>query len=978
MYATKLVMNTNIEKIQKQLSFSGRRDAINQKFSCHKIGHRNWSYVAAAPEKEQHDIRHFLYNAGQGLLTESQLKKASRNCGETHYLKLRSELVKKKIILNEKPVKKIEQNTKSSANPKKLTADEIRQQNNAKNVNEKFEALMKKIPEAPVLAQESSTIDLSTDYGEITIIRMMIQAKLLCDRFIDISVGLKKTDPQFDRKKYKILSTQYNDLENELIEMRIGYSKILNEKRLKIQSQEDAKKKKKSIEVNKEMPISETALDDMTVWIEYISKLTNYSFERIIAKNNTNILFRTAYDNMLESYTITMHEYQRKLFDFVTTNHSHLALVHAVLGSGKTTMAICLSGWLRNQTGRDRIKGLFCCTNMAVNLEVGNMLYSLGIPFAFVTIDMRTKGNFHYSWSSHCSEYTKKRSENNLDKQNIDKKNKEIENDDGKNSNDKLDEHNNSAIFYICDIFVARELIEQRQKFLAKDSLYLKFHKQDPTNYPLSEDKFSHVPEYLLMIDEPTKNADQQNSFQSDAKFSLETEVFVDIVKKGGPRQILFSSTLPTYEQLKPFYDAITEKNPGMKIQSFFTTETKIACSLSSSQGELYAPHNGSTSVNELKEIIENITKNPLIARFYTFEILQDMINKMKKYDLSYPNMEKIFDQSHKLTYSLIQKETINILNTLVITGSDELVEKICKLEVNPTKKLDIDNIFKKGISQFSRGCIVFSSDPISTAIEWYHRNFDGFFELESGKTDIFEQIKISDILHKYENTMNKFMEERRRVIDKKSDIKTRSGDDAWKHLSQMERPKWEFPEVLQISSSVHRAEFDCTTPAMRGGVVVPEDMPQNSIISNELMTMLASGIGVVMKDTPRLDEEYINTVILLAKNKKLKFIFSDISFAFGTHLDVSSVIIVDEPVKSLTGELIPAITDMYSASVALQMTGRAGRGGGFASSAQVFTTSESNNLISIFHKFVRNVLDEGTKNEAENIYNCYQTIWNM
>ncbi len=49
---------------------------------------------------------------------------------------------------------------------------------------------------------------------------------------------------------------------------------------------------------------------------------------------------------MLEHKTIGMYPSQKEIYDFVTSNDSYLALVHTMLGSGKTSMVLPLCGWL--------------------------------------------------------------------------------------------------------------------------------------------------------------------------------------------------------------------------------------------------------------------------------------------------------------------------------------------------------------------------------------------------------------------------------------------------------------------------------------------------------------------------------------------------------------------------------------------------------------------------------------------------------
>ena len=76
-----------------------------------------------------------------------------------------------------------------------------------------------------------------------------------------------------------------------------------------------------------------------------------------------------------------------------------------MLGAGKISMVLTIAGWLAQQAKTlNRIRGLFTCPNVAVLYEVGRMLYSQAIPFAFVTHE---NGKLIYSWSAFADEEDK-------------------------------------------------------------------------------------------------------------------------------------------------------------------------------------------------------------------------------------------------------------------------------------------------------------------------------------------------------------------------------------------------------------------------------------------------------------------------------------------------------------------------------------------------------------------------------------------
>ena len=62
---------------------------------------------------------------------------------------------------------------------------------------------------------------------------------------------------------------------------------------------------------------------------------------------------------------------------------------------------------------------------------------------------------------------------------------------------------------------------------------------------------------------------------------------------------------------------------------------------------------------------------------------------------------------------------------------------------------------------------------------------------------------------------------------------------------------------------------------------------------------MLASGIGIYTTKSKQLDDEYLKSVLFLAKSGKIRAIFTDNSIAYGTNLAVSDIIMIDEPIEN-------------------------------------------------------------------------------
>ncbi|AYV85622.1 MAG: hypothetical protein Satyrvirus26_11 [Satyrvirus sp.] len=456
-------------------------------------------------------------------------------------------------------------------------------------------------------------------------------------------------------------------------------------------------------------------------------------------------------------------------------------------------------------------------------------------------------------------------------------------------------------------------------------------------------------------------------------------------MKIAPPKIILMSATLPTENQLSDLYGNIVKSHPGMVVKSFSSSEAKIGCALISSSGELFAPHIGSKTVDEIKYILSVIRTNPFVGRFYTFEVLLEMVKIFKKFNLTYPDLTIMFDDPSKANQTNIQQIAYSMLEHLISVNSDSTVEQVCIMEKNIGKRINLRTIFTSDIGRFNKGCIVFSSDPVGTAKRIYKENFDDFMKGKQDR-DIFQQVRLDNILENYKRAVDTYKKEETRIMNKKddgiikknkeNDKKERKKTEPWQDVSKMEIPIWEFPKELQICSPDHLARVKCDTNPLLGGLICPEDIPSNSSVSIEILTLLASGIGIYSTESPVLDDNYLKSVITLAKKGLIKFIFSDSSIAYGSNLAVSDIIVIDESVSTYSIET-ESIVNKHSMKTIFQMLGRAGRGGNLSYEARIYTTSSDDNLANKINSYIRGTLDEGSHDEIRNIRKAYETLWN-
>ncbi|XWV26974.1 hypothetical protein QJ857_gp0075 [Tupanvirus soda lake] len=921
--------------LKEKLSDPKRRVSIDSKFAINHIGHKRWDIISKNIGNDI-DLWRNLYDIGKRNLVPDNshdINKSQLCCGEEIYLGIRPLFVAKGIMFDQ--TTKISMPKKKGVQPKKQIskADKIKQDNILRKIKTDVDTLLKSTTYDNLTNTKS--IVFSAKFVELMLIRMMMHCKNLLSEYESLN------------KKYASISSSKYTAKEELEELResiqnqnkviaeliVGYNKIINEKQ-------------------DNTILSHTCIADLSNWITHAKKLINFNASEIII-NMPELIFKTIYDGMLEHKQSGLYQSQKEIFEFVTKNDKYLALVHTMLGSGKTSMVLPLCGWLSSNRKSNKTKLIFCCPNEVVLLEVAHMVYGMGVSFAIV-IRNQSDHTLEYKWSSFADK----------------------------------DKPKESAVLYLCDIFVARMLLEERMQCLATKKLYMQANRRDPINYPLIEQRIPYVPDYILMGDELTKDADTQKGFMIDSGFSVTTEVFVNLMKIAPPKVILMSATLPTAEQLPEFYNAIVDSNPGMIVKSFASSEAKIGCALISSSGELYAPHMGCETVSDIEHILSIIRTNPFIGRFYTFEVLLQMVDIFKQLSLHVPDLSIMYDNPSKANQTNIQQTAYAMLESLIATKSNELISLACKLKKTVGKGVDLTTILTSDIGRFNKGCLVFSSDPVATAFNVYRANFDKFLDPKSERT-VFQQVRLDTILSKYQREMDSWKKALRRIEEKTDDgaikqnkennKKERTKTDTWQSSAKMldQKPHWDFPSELQLCSIEHlkKSKFNGNTIGA-GGMVGPDDLPDSTSVSMDILTMLASGIGIYTTNSTVLDDEYLKTVLLLAKKGIVKVIFTDSSIAYGTNLAVSDIIMIDEPVISNGTDTIDSIVDQHSMKTIFQMLGRAGRGGNLSYEARIYTTSAENNLIDRIRSYAKGTLDEGCKDEIYNIRRAFEMLW--
>ncbi|AYV85623.1 MAG: hypothetical protein Satyrvirus26_12, partial [Satyrvirus sp.] len=146
-------------------------------------------------------------------------------------------------------------------------------------------------------------------------------------------------------------------------------------------------------------------------------------------------------------------------------------------------------------------KILFCCPNEVVLLEVAHMVFGTGIPFGIVT---------------YCqTENTGKKAENKGHLPNVKKLGPSLLKEFGYDLQGQREyalkyswsacimndpDAKEKCILYLCDMFAARHLLEERAEQVRNLNLCMEAHRRDPKNYPITESRLPVVQDYSLVL----------------------------------------------------------------------------------------------------------------------------------------------------------------------------------------------------------------------------------------------------------------------------------------------------------------------------------------------------------------------------------------------------------------------------------------------------------------------------------------------
>lgn len=713
--------------------------------------------------------------------------------------------------------------------------------------------------------------------------------------------------------------------------------------------------------------VSATCTNDLVWNLDMLKAKYTYS-NRTCCIKYPKAFYTTQYDYVFEATSVQPHDSQLKFAKCVWDEFEpSTGIIHALImfmadvGVGKTSTCIRYCGELlyehRENNPKSTIKILFVCSSDTVRVQAANLGYNENIPVGLVHVRRDTDEaviipNFKFAA----------------------KKQKRIDPRKFKNMNDQQKEYaklqekkqhemeyrKNSEMLHllVADLYAARKLL----------------------------DKGDH--QYILVVDEPTIGADQENNEVTRNVAQLLSHPNLP------PSVILMSATLPPVEQIPNIVEYYKSKYPNNKVHTIYSNESIIGCEYVDPNGTTILPHCGCQTIEELQQIVSRIQQQAFASRCYTAPIAFHIRDRLLEHGVTeIVDLEQFFSDTSKITQSHVQNQVLQMFQQVIATNDDDMVAKICQplvLDINnsivnteievsaapePEDDSDSDSDSDKILWDAPKESVDKAPDAIKRTV-----NFDllatsdsyiftgGLLVATNSPIEMAKRISTPlfachdlnyrRIMAKYHADKSMAFDNQERATGRILNPDLRSQKE--QSMKEENVAKIRFPEYLRINTRQHLNHF---APHMKGKypkswfakhALLPS-FPDDFAVPGWVMLCLWAGIGIYAPTNPLLDRRYMEHIVLLAVDGLLPIIVADDSISFGINFPFSGI----APCKDLI--------EAHSDAVMRQLLGRAGRSG-LAYCATVYTDEYTAGRIhNYFHSG-----QQGVTEEAKNIVQAF------
>lgn len=442
--------------------------------------------------------------------------------------------------------------------------------------------------------------------------------------------------------------------------------------------------------------------------------------------------------------------------------------------------------------------------------------------------------------------------------------------------------------------------------------------------------------QYVLFLDEPTIGVDVKSS---TAKLNIKLMTMLPSIS------ILSSATLPPHGYTWIKLNHETRYGTGI-YTDIYSNKIHIGCEIKTFDGELVVPHLNRKSKDELKSTINNIKQLPFLGRAYTINVVKNMYDIMKEYNIiNLPNIPELFKDIDNLhtdevrNLAMLMLEKLSEMDNKIITevcSSKINTYEVKTIELTPTENKDVINDDKSDDKSddfewektdekiTKNNSIDFSIDFSKLGTSYAHRfmrqnliaTLDPYQFTMNNFKDLLEDV-LNDIqslkkLHTiYSQELNLWEKELNKLEKQKfkNDLAKNKATDEL----QADKPVLRFPFKFQINTKEHIKLYAKTKIAIDKSAIRDElnmnDIPELPVEDN-LILLLYCGVGVY---SSKLHNSYTSVVLRLASENKLAYLISDSSISYGTNYPINRVFIMED------------LSNAHSINTIFQLMSRAG-----------------------------------------------------
>lgn len=372
----------------------------------------------------------------------------------------------------------------------------------------------------------------------------------------------------------------------------------------------------------------------------------------------------------------------------------------------------------------------------------------------------------------------------------------------------------------------------------------------------------------ILVYDEPTMYADcKKENIVAFEKFKCGMAVL-----KCMPRfTFLFSATLDkTTDELAKIHKS---QFPTSRYIKIYSKDIYGYTNVLGNDGMIIVPHMGCKTKKDVEKVLECISENPLLGKFYNPGVVMSLYESTKEYTSDIPNVAEIFGNVDNLRPNDVKAVALSLLEK-ISDMSDSVICKICQEEEIENSVVDYSLLGTVNAHNHQYMNLIATVNPSEFLCKHFKQTY----------TEIKEHITSYD---KFLEPYIVWMEKRKKLEESFSD-KSWAEEDKAKALENYDsysKPLNFIPSKFQINTADHSSRFT-KIKSLQGKRLPITSIYDFGPIPENIDFITHAGAGVF-----GIKGKQYNDILMGSKRVKeglvtagrLEFLVSDNEIAYGT-----------------------------------------------------------------------------------------------